>query len=364
MRIRNLLPAILLASNIAAAASAPGEVGLPFVTWISPQEYAGAVQVFSLAQDDRGLLYAGLTNGMREYDGTSWRSIATPHGAVIRSLALGPGGRIFIGEVGDFGYLEPDASGARHYRSLLEFVPKEHREFQDVRKVLPTPEGVYFQSYERLFLLTPDGNGWRTKVWIPQTLFRNAFYLSGTLYVCVAGVGLARMNGGQLESVPAPGLETSLETSLSFMLPYSTSGHQILLGSRDGGLFLFDDRGLHPFPVDAAAILKSQRIAAGAQLQDGAYAIGTRNGGLVLLEKSGRTRRYLDRSANVLADGVLSLFVDSNGTLWAGLQNGVCKIEVSAALTEFGATSGMSASVNDPLSRQALRRHHEWPQTP
>src|SRR5436305_9450600 len=85
------------------------EAGTPLIRWFSPQEYAGTPQVFSLEQDNRGILYAGLSSGgLREYDGTSWRVIATPHNAIVRSLARGSDGRIYVGEVGDFGYLEPD----------------------------------------------------------------------------------------------------------------------------------------------------------------------------------------------------------------------------------------------------------------
>ena len=40
-----------------------------------------------------------------EFDGVSWRAIATPHGAIVRSMARGPDERIYVGEVGDFGYL-------------------------------------------------------------------------------------------------------------------------------------------------------------------------------------------------------------------------------------------------------------------
>src|SRR5262245_28245300 len=54
------------------------EAGLPFITWFSPQEIGGSQQIWSFAQDDRGLLYIGTGNGIREYDGTSWRPIATP----------------------------------------------------------------------------------------------------------------------------------------------------------------------------------------------------------------------------------------------------------------------------------------------
>lgn len=65
------------------------------------------------------------------------------------------------------------------------------------------------------------------------------------------------------------------------------------------------------------------------------------------MEPSGKVRRYLDRTAGIQSDGVLAVYFDRAGTLWMGLQNGIAKVEAASPLSEFGAASGMSASVND-----------------
>ncbi len=330
------------------------EAGLPFIKWFSPKEYGGDNQVWSFAQDDRGILYAGTSTGILEYDGITWRLIATPHNAIVRALAKGPTGRIFVGEVGDFGYLQPDKTGETKFVSLLEFVPQEDRDFQDVRKIQVTPEGIYFQSRERLFRLTPDGQSWRTKVWKSATGFDWSAYVLGTLYVALLEEPLQRLNGDKLETFPLPGLaEQTGDSKILVMLPYAEAGsgnaRQILVGTQGGQLFLLDDHGSRPFATDAT-LLRNHGIRfayKAAVLNDGALGFGLMIGGFLILERDGKVRRYLDQAAGIPSDGVIGVFVDRSGTVWLGLQNGIAKVEAGSPLTEYGRALGMSAEVTD-----------------
>lgn len=358
MKHTTLTITILLGLLLTAQAQTPSatpdrqraETGLPFVTWFSPQEYRSTPQTWSFAQDDRGLLYVGATSGILEYDGVSWRPIATPHNDIVRAMAKGADGRIFVGEVGDFGYLQPDANGEMKFVSLLEYVPQEEREFQDIRFIHVAPEGVYFHAREKLFRLTPDATGWRVKVWKPKTAFGSLFYVFGSVYLSAPGLGLQRLNGETLETLPWPGLgDQTGDSAILVMTPYAEAGagnpRQILIGNRVGQLSLLDDKGVRPFPTDAASILQSQHIVSAIILRDGAIGICLRTGGFVILEHNGKLRRYLDRAAGIQSEGVLNAFTDRNGTVWLGLQTGIAKVETASPLTEFGRSVGMSGMV-------------------
>ncbi|MFN7919350.1 MAG: ATP-binding protein [Bryobacteraceae bacterium] len=340
------LAALLPAGLAQPQDQASREAGIPFIRWFSPQEYEGSQQVWSFVQDDSGIVYAGLSNGLRQYDGTSWRAIATPHNAPVRGLARGPEGRIFVGEVGDFGYLQPNATGEMAFQSMLEFVPAGDRDFQDVRKVHPMPEGIYFQSLERLFLLTREGSGWKAKVWRPSTRFRNSFAVNDTLYLTVTNEGLYRMKDGAIERLPAQGLEQSPETLVTALLPFASS-RDVLVGTGDGRLQLLDENGLKPFPGGGEPLRKLGISGAGAvSLVDGGIGIGTRGGGLLVLERDGQLRYHLDRAAGIPSDGVLALYRDREGTVWVGLQNGIARVELASPFSQFGRPAGMSGAVN------------------
>ncbi len=325
------------------------EAGLPFISWFSAQEYQGSSQVFSLAQDDRGVLYLGYGDGIGEYDGNTWRRIATPHNAVIRALAKGQDGRIYAGEIGDFGYLTPDQQGTMRFVSLLEFVPPGEREFQSIERIQVTPEGIYFRAPERLFRVTPDGKGWRVKSWKSKTPMNFSAYAFDTLYVNISGVGLHRLTGDNLEPLALPGLKNHNELRLMFMLPFPDGQNgkprQLLLGYRTGELFVMDESGVRPFVTEATPLLKKLLLTNAIRLKDGSFGLGTLTGGFFILEPSGKVRRYLDRAAGIQSEGVLSALEDQAGTVWLGLQSGLAKVELASPLTEFGRATGFSGSV-------------------
>lgn len=72
-----------------------------------------------LVQDSRGILYVGNNTELLEYDGVSWRHIEIPNRVGAWGLAGDSRDRIYVGAVGDSGYLEPDSTGSLQYRSLL-----------------------------------------------------------------------------------------------------------------------------------------------------------------------------------------------------------------------------------------------------
>ena len=89
-----------------------------------------------------------------------------------------------MGCAGQFGYLEPDATGPLKYMSLLDKVPAEHRLFTDVWQTLVTQQGTFFRSYERLF----RWDGRRMQVWVaPGIRFSG---VAATPYYAALALGL------------------------------------------------------------------------------------------------------------------------------------------------------------------------------
>ncbi|MPY89699.1 MAG: hypothetical protein GEU99_17475 [Luteitalea sp.] len=342
--MRTPLPLLLLSvaltaalhgeAHAQAAAAVSGEVGQPFLTCYRPNEHGGSAQSWQFVQDARGLLYVGNNNGVLEYDGASWRLIETANN-VAWSLDLDARGRIYVGSSGDFGYLAPDAAGEMRYVSLLGEVPAEDRAFNDIRTTLVTPEGIYFQAWERLFRFTraADG-GWRVKVWRPEGRFLFAFRLGDAYYVHQEGLGLMRMAGDTLELLP--GGEQFAAERLKVMLPYGKNS--FLAGTFNRGLFLFNGRSFEPFATDAEAFLRANTLYDGARLADGTFALVTLEGGLVILSRKGTALHYIDETSGLPNLAILSIFVDRSTLLWVAMTNGICRAETPAPLSRFDAT--------------------------
>ncbi len=103
--------------------------------------------------------------------------------------------------------------------SLLEHIPEEDRDFSDVWRTHALPDGVYFQTYKRLF----RWQGGQMKVWRPPTEFDYAFALHDTLYVGAMDVGLLRIDQDTL--VPAPGGASFDEFAVFGLVPHEADGY-------------------------------------------------------------------------------------------------------------------------------------------
>jgi PAS domain S-box-containing protein len=319
------------------------EAGLPYIQNFSPKEYKQSPQNWCIAQDEQGVMYFG-NYGVLVYDGASWRHVQTKDTAV-RSLCIPPGqNKIYVGAQSDLGYLAPDAIGRLHFVSLLDSIPKAHRNFKDVWRTFAIGDAVYFQTFEYVFRWA-DG---KLSVWTPKHSFHLSFVVNGVFYVRQRQTGLMRMAGDSLQL--APGGERFAQEPILMMLPYEAS--TILVGTLTQGLFLYDGNSFTPFATKADAFVREHQLYHGAVLPNGLFAIATLRGGVAILDKLGNLCQVLNKASGLRDESVHFTFADRQGTLWLALNNGLAKVETPAPLSRFTAALGVESTVESIIRHQ------------
>ena len=323
----------LLAAGPAAPAE-PREIsGIPLTRHYETLEM-GAGQVWTLLRDRRGMLYAGLTSpDVEQYDGTSWRGIATPSSA-IRSLAMDGQGRIWVGGEGEFGYLEPDAAGTLKYVSLKDQLPPEHRNFTQVHRIVFTPQGTLFQSPQQLF----RWDGKRFEVWASPNQFQALAEVHGRIYTSQLGIGLEELAGGQLR--PLAGGDALSHSRLVRL--YSWDDTHVFIAAQDEGLRLYDGHTVSPFSTGAEDYLKTNRVRSAFPLADGGFCIITLRGGAIIIDHDGRLRRIIGKESGLVEDGPISAYQDGDGALWLGLTRTISRVGLNSPVSVLS-----RVSVND-----------------
>ena len=330
------------------------ETGLPFIRNYSPKECRQHDQNWAIIQDLRGVMYFGNSSGLLEYDGASWRLIQMPNASTVRSLARDQIGRIYVGAVGEFGYMAPDSIGQMRFVSLLNLVPSPDRTFVDVWRTHVAPEGVYFQTSTQLFRYLPERS--LIKVWKPGTSFQLSFLVRGRLYIRQREFGLQQMvtvdspAGDSLRLVY--GEERLAQENISFMLPYDEK--RILLGTRTQGLFLYDGISCQPLNTKIDAFLRGNRLYIGVLLPEGPAwaALATLDGGMAIIDQRGRLLQLLDKGAGLQDNVVYSLFVDRQGAMWLALNSGISRVEMPSPLSHYGEKNGLQGPVMSILRHQ------------
>ncbi len=323
----------------------PGQIthspaGLPFIRNYPPDEYGDHNQNWAIVQDHRGVMYFGNSHGLLEYDGVSWRRIRINDFRIARSLAVSAEGRVFAGGYGDFGYLAPDSIGQLQFVSLLPQLGEPYRDFTDVFQTLATPGGVFFVTAHYIF----RWDGQKMHTWRAPTAFNFGFPVNGRLYVQVSERGLMQIVSDALQ--PAPQGEKLANLRISAMLPYNQKGSKsILMATLDNGLFLYDGLSAERFPTGADDLLIRSKVSCATVLSNGQYAFGTMQGGVIVMDASGKNLLRLQKSTGLQDDAILSLYEDRQAALWIAMQVGITRAETGSPFRYFGEQEGIKGSI-------------------
>ncbi len=341
--MRKLILFLLIAGRLPPAAQAQNnELGLPFIRNYSPKEYRADIQNWAIVQDDRGVMYFGNNLGVLEYDGVAWRLLRLPNKSYVRSLAKDANGRVYVGGVGDFGYLTSDARHGSIFVSLLSQVPETERNFADVWGIYATPAGVYFRTASHLFRWSEDSR--QIKFWKATTSFHGSFEVNETLYLRQWEIGLLKLEADSL--VLLPGGAQFANERVYVMLPFPGDPQKILVGTRTQGLLIFNGASFLPFKTVADDFLKANLIyQPGALMQNGSMVLGTLLGGAVIIDSRGRVLQKIDKAAGLLDNSVLCVYPDQAGVLWLGLGNGIARVETGSTLTFYDVRRGLAGNV-------------------
>ena len=347
-----LIPFLLLYVLPTIGASAQSvdalmEEGRYYVDLFSQKTYGAHAQNWGIDQAKNGLLYVANGNGVLEYDGNTWRLIELPGQQTALSLKIAQNGHIYVGGANEIGFLKADSTGSMRYHSLKPLIEEEdHRNFIDVRSIVETREGIYFQASNHLFRFQNNKlTGWHTE----KGLFR-VFSLENHPYVLVRDEGLMRIQNGKFISIQGGGYFADKLVQRIFKQSLS----EYLVVTRRHGLISCKYSESSGFQCDTTRPelkeMLSQLLPYHAEkMRDGRIAIATLRGGVLLLDPSGRLFRQLNESSGISDNTTLFTFMDREGGLWLGHNNGISRVSIGATVTYFDKTTGITGSANDVM---------------
>lgn len=310
------------------------EIGTPFITNYLPNEYSAESQNWSLIQDKNGLLYIGNTSGvLLEYDGINFRQIKIGNNSVPRSMAIDQNGKIYVGCIGDFGYLEPNINGKLEFVSLTSKLDSVDQKFNDIWRTFVTPYGVIYQSFLKIFIYKDD----KITVINPKKTFHlSIFSKQNNFYVKDLGLGVLKYNGDSLISFP----NTIGDTKFIAFTDWNTD--TMLISLRPGAIGWFvESKGdiitKTPFDKFTQDIMDFQLYSL-VSLPNSDIAMGFLRNGVFVFDRNGKLKnKIIDE---LKSESVLSTYQTKNYPLWAGTSKGFSKIELLSPFEMWGENSG------------------------
>ncbi|MFZ1519400.1 MAG: response regulator [Ignavibacteriaceae bacterium] len=302
----------------------------PLSRYFSAKEYNAGSNNWCIAQDKRGIMYFGNTQGLLEYDGSTWRKIETPYSSAVRSIDVDDNGRVYVTASLDFGYLEPDSIGQLKYISLkkqLDKVRKIPKEFWDV---IVNSQGVFFKTPDEI--IRWDGKDF--KIWDSVYAFR-LYKIGDDIYSRNQGKGLMKIDGDSIFVIPGGEFfyDTGIFDMLTLTSPYQNNPAKILLTTNYSGLFIYDGKKVLPFKTEIDEFLIRSQVYNACILANGNIALATQRGGVAIIDRLGKLVKILNQNSGLPTNVAYDVYPDKLGGLWIATNEGIVFNEVCSPLS-------------------------------
>lgn len=320
MRHIYILIAVLLFFYTTDAQSL-SSIGSPYIQNYSKSQYKAGNQNWSITQDKEGLIYTANNEGLLVYDGANWELYHLSNKKHLRSVALAPNGNIYVGGKEEFGFFQKK-DGKLLYNRISDHVKPSLLENDEIWKILILKDAIIFQAFSKLYIYKNNkieiqyGNG---------EPFLFAHQIGTNLWIEKIPSGLQKLTTNTI--IPISNRLSNIMT----ILP--TAGNEYLVGTAKEGLFLMNNEGtirkwnLNP-QVDR--ILQEAQINNGIKISEDIYTFGTIKNGIFIIDSKGKLLQHLHKRNGLQNNTVLSMTLDQQGNIWAGLDNGIDRIEINA----------------------------------
>jgi class 3 adenylate cyclase/HD superfamily phosphodiesterase len=320
------------------------EIGRPYIQNFSPREYGYESQNFSVRQDLQAVIFIGNLNGVLEYNGVSWKLINVKGHPV---LDVDNKGRVFVGSRGDFGYLANNNKNERMFFSLLSKIDPKQRNFDQINKVVSIGKDVLFSTDNKLFKFSEDVieliDEFDTTFSIFKINYKTSDKIITRVFLNKPGKGLMIYDQGRFNlMVEGYRLKNKIITDI---IPYGSDDILIKLQGQPGFL-LFSANKFSVFRTEVDEFIQKNELTKGIGLNDTYLALGTRRGGIVLIDKNGRLISILNKQNGLFDDSVTDLYLDLANNLWITMNNGISRVEFLSQINFFDKNYGIKGSVS------------------
>jgi len=313
-------------------------LGVPYIQNYHKSVYGSGNQNWSVVQDKNGIMYYGNAEGLLVYDGRYWQQYTMPHRQIVRSVATDNKGRVYTGSFGEFGYWSYKNSKLS-FTSLTHLIPAKHTLKDEIWKIYVDGDRVIFQSFSAIYIYQYN----KISVVRAASSFLFLHQAGKRFFVEVLNKGLFELNHNQLIFIPG----SEKATGVLSILPYK--GNRYIIGTVANGLFIYDGTTFSQLNTPANAFLKTFRLNNGTRILDRYYAYGTILNGLIIIDEDGRVIQEINKNSGLQNNTVLSLYADKDQNLWAGLDNGIDRIELNSPLYFYFDKTGKFGTVYSSL---------------
>jgi serine phosphatase RsbU (regulator of sigma subunit)/ligand-binding sensor domain-containing protein len=343
-----LIGLILITAQINILSQEEMQMGALNVRNYPSTEFGGQTQIFSIVQDDQGVMYFANKTGVIFYDGRKWETIKILNekndSYEVSALAKSKSGIIYVAAKGDLGYLEANERGRVQFISIRAQLKKEP-DLKNPKSIQVTDDGIYFHYGRTIFRLNEKG----IKEWASHEddAFYGLFHAAGKTYAAKSNSGLYTLENDQLVSFPNGKIYSS--TNKIYALVHFQN--QTYIQTTEGNITNITN----PFNHVAVQMDLIRPAYTALNVFDNFYSSGTFSDGLLVYDRNFKIRYRIDLSTGLNDGNINCQYLDKEGNIWVGTNKGISKVEILSPLSTFGVNFGLISGVESICEYKGLR---------
>ncbi|NQX92370.1 MAG: hypothetical protein HRT74_09680, partial [Flavobacteriales bacterium] len=289
--------------------------GHPKIENYTKRDYQGGTEVYEIGQLPDGSIVCANNNGLLVKRSNDWNCLPQPNNTILRSIEVA-GDSVFVGGQSELGYFKR----VEHewlYTSLVGLLP-EGFGFEDVWEIDLIGDELFFRTSKNVLWLH---QGVLEVLVNSESTLTHSWTTGDTIYVATNEKVLTVCSGGEVT-------EHSILGAPSYMIPYE--GKEIWIYEH-GDLVTSEAKNLE---LNIASLLRNKSVLEVVSYEDG-YVFCTREHGLIITDKRLDYQVIYDISHGLRRNHINNVFIDDNGDLWVGTNNGLSYIQESSPFRFF-----------------------------
>ena len=284
----------------------------------------------AFATTDQGTMMVANAQGALHYNGEHWQLLDTK--ATLYAL-LSDNNRVYTGGRSSFGYLERQNTGQYKYFNLTNSDKKIPAIKGNFWLIGNNQQHIYFLS-EQLLIQFDKKQGKVSRFWAAKKgqPYTGLVVWQKNVFVNIAGLGLHQLINGTFKLSPQGQLFKNLQLTSVF-----ASKAQPFFTTNNNLLYRLNGTTWQKVAIKDQEYLNKHTLTTGNISSEGYIALGTLDGGVVLLDADNQTKtlHIINNQTGLPDDEILSVGYDKQTGLWIAHPLGISRATLNLPIRSY-----------------------------
>ncbi len=335
-------------------------IGNAFHEKIGFNEYKSQPQNWDIVQDSRGVIYVANTNCVLEYDSQNWRKINLDNDNPAFVVVKDKNDVIFVGGMGNFGYLKINEQGEKVYESISSKLDSiKLKRIPNINEILINDNKIFLEGESNIYFLEPYINGVfeinnktlaTFKIILENKKISGLYKVNKSIYAALSsGLYIFRKDSFVLESYG----DLFSKKQIKGIIPLENGK---LLIAKNNNLIIFNPKAktkkkaIIPFENNATDFFENNEILNIEIINEKYISIGSSKKGNIVMNLKGQVVDIFNED-NVLNNNHIHAQYYKNNLNWYALNIGIGKVDIDSPFRYWDKSNNLEGPV---LSIQIL----------